>query len=110
MTSDRKALLWAAIEDYAGLWEAVWELRALHPDETDDELRRRARAILLAFVADGWVELFDSDWLGDRLTLIDDKEASRRILLVDSSWERPDDAAIRFSVTPEGEEAYSHLA
>jgi hypothetical protein len=29
MTTPRDALLWATVEDYAGLWELEWELNSL---------------------------------------------------------------------------------
>jgi len=107
---DVKAVLWAAIEDYAGLWEAVWELRALHRDAAAADLASRAHALVSDFLRDGLIELYRCvEPYGD-MTLVDPAEAVR-LLESPKSWEVPgaDDLSVRFSATGRGEEYYRAL-
>jgi len=107
---DTKALLWAAIEDYVGLWEAVWELRALHPDAIPNELTDRAKTILRDFLRDGLIHLYRVVEPDGEPEIIEDVEASG-LLASPDSWEEPgpDWVTIRFSATAGGVQAYAGL-
>lgn len=38
--------LWQGVEDYSGLWERPWELRAIRPSASDEDLRIEAAKIV----------------------------------------------------------------
>ncbi len=107
---DEKALLWAAVEDYAGLWTAPWELRTLHPEATDNELQTRAREILQRYLSQGLIRLFTcQEPDGEPLVMSDD--AARDLLASEAAWLEPgeDWLANQFSATSLGEAAYAEL-
>lgn len=102
--SDDKALLWLAIEDYAGLWEAMWELRPLHPDADDGELRERSRRELGDLIDRGLVELYLFREPTDDMWPADAGEVDA-LLDADANWMLPegDTVSVRFSATTAGE-------
>lgn len=108
--NDEKALLWAAVEDYAGLWTAPWELRALHPDAPDEELRTRSRDILSRYLSEGLIQLFTCQE-PDGEPLVMSGEAARCLLDSDAAWLVPgeDWSAYQFSATPLGHVTYLGL-
>lgn len=109
--NDTKTLLWAAVEDYAGLWEAVWELRSIHPEADTQSLEASAQVILTQMLNDSQIELY---WClepyGD-MTLITEAEA-RQILASPGAWSEPTENAVsvRFSATRSGEDHYKIIA
>jgi hypothetical protein len=107
---DEKALLWAAVEDYAGLWTAPWELRALHPDQSSHELEASARRILGGFLEGGLIQLYSCQEPDGEPILIDDIRAGE-ILEAAAAWEEPaeDWLVTLFSATPQGEAAYKSM-
>lgn len=102
--NDSREILWLAVEDYSGLWEAVWQLRAHHSEVGDDDLLRRARVALAILVERRLVELYRCQEPYGELSLIDGAEAPQ-VLADDRSWIEPGpkDVSIRFSATPVGE-------
>jgi hypothetical protein len=109
--SDTKTLLWAAIEDYAGLGEAIWELRAIHRGESYQALLGRARRTLQKLLEDGLIELYRTRGIYEAMTLIPIEEA-RNLLSDDESWREPeqlDSVTFHFCATPAGEAAYRAL-
>lgn len=109
--NDEKALLWAAVEDYAGLWTAPWELRALHPDATDGDLQARSREILQRYLSEGLIRLYTCQEPDGEPMVMDDAVAMD-LLDSDAAWLVPGDdwLANQFSATPLGEAAYLELA
>lgn len=77
--NDTKTLLWAAVEDYAGMWEAVWELRSIHPEASAESLESTAREILTQLIDQGDIELYWCQEPYRETTLIPEDQA-RRIL------------------------------
>lgn len=110
MITDARALLWLAIEDCAGLWEAIWKLRSLHPDESEDQVRGKAREVVLDLVAAGFIDSFHCQEPYGEMAAID-PAAVRRELFDDRRWKEPAPLAIsvRFSATPTGERSYLAL-
>lgn len=103
---DTSALLWLAAEDYAGLWEAVWQLHTLHPDGEVSELRDRAEQIIRGLLDAGLVELYwCQEPYGDMSAIPADGAAA--VLATPGVWEEPDAGAtsVRVSATPAGEAA-----
>jgi hypothetical protein len=107
---DEKTLLWAAVEDYAGLWTAPWELRALHPEQSSQDLVARARPILGRFLEGGLIHLYSCQEPDGEPILIDDLKAAE-LLEAEESWDEPSDdwLVTLFSATPEGEAAYKGM-
>jgi hypothetical protein len=101
-------VLWICIEDYAGLWEIVWDLRGhgrgTMSEETLVDLARRTTIDLLDR---GWLAAFTClEPYGDLSPLGADQ--ARTSLADAEAWVLPNDGAvgIRMSVTPAGEAAY----
>jgi hypothetical protein len=104
MNQDAKALLWLAVEDYSGLWEAVWELRSLHPQADPDELIEASRAVLVGLLRDGLIELYRCvEPYGDT-TPVADADAPA-LLEAPKGWDVPEDGvlSVRFTATAAGE-------
>lgn len=55
---DIKPILGLAIEDYSGLWEVVWQLRALDPKAASEALIARAKVSLMELLARDLVTLY----------------------------------------------------
>ncbi|HWJ67340.1 MAG TPA: hypothetical protein VNT31_11740 [Nocardioides sp.] len=109
-TDDEKVLLWAAIEDDAGLWETEWELRAVHPDWADARVRERARDLLMQFLEADLVRLFRCQLLEGRRVEIDRAEAVE-MLAASASWDPAghDEPSIRVAATEAGEAFYARM-
>ncbi|QIM16609.1 hypothetical protein G7067_09645 [Leucobacter insecticola] len=102
---DTKALLWLAVEDYAGLWEAVWELRSIHPDAADGFLLDRARVILSELIEKNLIQLFFYQESSEALWSVASDEVGE-LLAKAENWVEPksdEDILIRFSATSAGE-------
>lgn len=105
MPNDTKAILWLAVEDYGGLWEAIWELRSIRPDADYDFLLDRARSVLSDLIAQGLVELLHCRESTDDCWPIAE-DSAYKLLAQAENWLEPsslDDILIRFSATPAGD-------
>ncbi|HEV7935273.1 MAG TPA: hypothetical protein VGP70_23545 [Actinomadura sp.] len=107
----RKAVLWAAIEDYSGLWEIVWELNTLDPEGAEKQHIQMSKAIVRDFLNRDWVQLFWCQEPYGGVTLIAEKEIGQ-VLADAASWMPPDPEAVsvRVSATDAGERMYDQLA
>lgn len=102
-----KVLLWACIEDYAGLWELHWEVNSKFPDLTEEERKRILIEAVSFLISNGLVKLHRCDEpYGDLSEL--DLEAAFSALSEEKNWEAPDtsDVSIRAGATKRGEELY----
>jgi len=99
-----QALLWAGIEDYAGLWEAVWELNSLRPQVPESENRLSAERLVRELLKEGHVRLFESREPYEALTPLPANEIDL-VLGKPQSWAEPapNGVSIRFGTTPSGE-------
>jgi hypothetical protein len=104
---DFKPILWLAMEDYAGLWEAVWQLRALDSGAESDALVGRARASLRELLARDLVALYLCQEPYGEVVEVRAGEVDA-LLSSDESWREPaaNAVSIRFGATPAGQEAY----
>lgn len=103
MSEDEQAILWAAYEGHAGLWDAVWELNALHPNRDN---RDRARQIVQKFLSEGLIALFDEPIPEGELQALTPAQAQDRLenkMMWDApeSFEQP---VVRFYATDAGEQ------
>lgn len=108
--NDSRTILGAGVEDYAGLWEAVWELRSVHPEQTTESLVVTAREILMSLLSAHHIELYWCQEPYGDMSLIPDVEA-RELLTASGVFDEPTEDAIsvRFSATPAGEDLYRTL-
>jgi hypothetical protein len=99
--------LWLAIEDYSGLWEAVWELNTARPAAPADSNRSIAREAVEYLLEREWVQIYRVREPDGSPTPVTADEA-RRLLDTPSSWEPPcaGGTSIRIGATEKGEEAY----
>ena len=104
INKNEKTVLWAAIEDYCGLWELPWEIRSIHPSMTVAESQPKALEALLSLLGKGYVELLYCEEPYGSLTALD-SEDYLHILQKPYYWEvpMPGTQAIRVSATKEGE-------
>lgn len=108
--NDKRTLLWAAIEDYSGLWEAVWELRSVHPEMSTKSLEATARGILEELLREGNIDLYWCQEPYGDMTLVPESEAAG-LLAADEAFADPaeDALSVRFSATPSGEALYRSM-
>jgi hypothetical protein len=71
------------IEDYAGLWEAICELRAIHPGESYDALLGRARQTLQEMLEGELIELYRTRGIDEAMALIPFEEAKKLSRMTD---------------------------
>ena len=105
-----KLLLASAADDYAGLYEAIWELNATFPSESLGNKYEAASAAIRALHARGWIELYEMSPLQEgkyRYQVIPESEV-QAVLENPVSW-YPDYGGVRivFSITASGERAWS---
>lgn len=105
-----RALLWLGIEDYGGLWEAIWQLKSLDPTKPEPEIRIAAERILRQLAARGDVMLFRARGEDQKLTPIPSGEVAA-VLARDGNWIAPtlDATSVRFGTTPFGEATHEDI-
>lgn len=105
--SDTKAILWLAIEDCPGLWEATWQLQTDHPEFDAARTVTRAMAVVNELLERGFVRLYRCQEPYGELSLIDNGHVSD-VLAEAANWNEPGpgSVSIRFGATPAGEEAF----
>ncbi|MDR2922391.1 MAG: hypothetical protein LBU85_03485 [Treponema sp.] len=98
-------VLWAAIEDYAGLWEAVWEFGNEIPPVSFNEIQ----TTVLSLFSNGYIELFRCKEPYGELVRITD--GCIDILSDKTNWNPPELFAfsIRISATESGKSHYETL-
>lgn len=104
---ETKSILWLAIEDYSGLWEAVWQLRTFDPKASEESLVERARTVVERLFDRGLVTLYRCEEPYGQLSEIDRRDA-KSVLAAKDSWNEParDALSFRFGATKAGEEVY----
>jgi len=84
-------------EDEYGLWEIVWRLRTLLPNESDEEVRRTARKCLRTLYTQGRILFVRRIGPTGSSTPVDSSEIDS--LLADSkSWDEPQKNQIQLLV------------
>ena len=100
------------MEDYCGLWEAVWELNTRYPDLSQRERFVAAESAVRTLISQGWVGLYgDCDFGGRDLKPLRHEEYEEA-LLDPTNWEPPfpRSESTWFGATDAGEEAYYRMA
>lgn len=103
----KKKILWAAIENYAGLWELCWELASEFPENSISENRNAVQKILLELLTRKFIALYRHQWGSESYIIINESEVLNS-LFADANWEPPEigQACIVVSATELGETAY----
>jgi hypothetical protein len=104
-----RAVLWLAIEDYAGLWEVRAEVAA-HQCLSAAEATDEAKSLLGDLYQQGCVKIYLTVEPGGEPMLVADSDTAR-LLDLHSSWEPPmaGSVSVRISATSAGEERYLAL-
>ncbi|QSZ47919.1 hypothetical protein [Arthrobacter sp. D5-1] len=107
LTPSQRILLWQAIEDYSGLWECPWELRAIKPSADEESLKAEAAQIIAGLISEGLVELYYCQEPYGEMTKIPESKAFD-LLSADEVWSQPvkDAISVRFTATEEGSALY----
>jgi hypothetical protein len=102
-----KKIMWAAIENYTGLWEFCWELASAFPENRFSENRNVVQKILLELSAHKFIALYRHQWGSESYSLISESEVINS-LTADANWEPPEigQTCIVVSATKLGEIAY----
>ncbi|MEZ4726311.1 MAG: hypothetical protein R3E79_04160 [Caldilineaceae bacterium] len=104
-----KALLWAGIEDYCPLWQAVWEINTLIPDLPEQDRLDITRMLVRSLLDARAVNLV---WLeGDAVEPIDMHDAQLLINEI-QHWavRASQESQVCLTTTAEGEKYYQTLA
>lgn len=103
-----KALLWAGIEDYCPLWQAVWEINALAPDMAEQERLDLTRLIVRSLLDQGAIELVWTE--GEAVEPID-LPAAQQIINQARTWavRHAHERQACLSATAAGEQRYREL-
>ncbi|WP_369744488.1 hypothetical protein [Paenarthrobacter sp. AMU7] len=98
----QRVLLWQAVEDYSGLWECPWELRAIRPSASDEDLKIEAAKIVAHLLSMELVGLYYCQEPYGEMSKIPDDMAFE-LLGTDDVWTVPAPGAVsvRFSATKE---------
>jgi hypothetical protein len=107
----QEKILLLAVEDYSGLWEAVFETKASNTELSDSQAITLADDIIRQLLKKGWVKLFWSNWPSFDYTPVSDSQTDE-VLANPSYWKTPSTDAkfIRYSATDEGEKAYWEIS
>jgi len=102
-----KILLWACIEDYAGLWELLWEVNSKFPEYSESERKHLSLEVAKLLLERGGIKLYRCQESYGNLSELD-LESARAVLNGESNWEAPDfeGISIRAGATKKGEALY----
>ena len=108
--SSKKILLWACVEDYAGLWELRWEINSKFPDLPEPERKRLSIETVLLLLGAGLIKLYRCQEPYGELSELDTNKA-RIVLSEEKYWEAPESnsVSIRAGATEEGEKSYQNM-
>ncbi|MFW9928262.1 MAG: hypothetical protein ACFFD1_02615 [Candidatus Thorarchaeota archaeon] len=103
-----KLVLWAAIEDYCGLWEIPWELKNLQNSFNESQLKILSLEIIKFLISGGFIELFYCKEPYGDITKISDTNLYCNLLNQSKYWDIPNsgDKSIRINATQKGEKLY----
>ena len=106
-----KAILWASIEDYCGLWELVWEINSLNLNLPQKESQYAALQCMLYLTSKDFVRLFYCQEPYGKMTEIDDINSYPNLLHNSKAWAPPLPKArsIRVAATKAGERYYGDI-
>lgn len=111
MTNLIDQILFAANEDYSGLWEIFEETKDLHKEFSKEDLIKLAKLTLLELIERGWIRLYwcREPLTNDRVSPIELSEV-QRVLSENKYWKQPkkDSLSVRVLATEEGEKVFAN--
>ncbi|MCB9127388.1 MAG: hypothetical protein H6638_05705 [Ardenticatenales bacterium] len=107
-----KALLWAGIEGYCPLWQALWEVNAVLPDVSEQDRWEATRQLVQSLVARGAIQLL---WYmpldGEKSARVVERADAQPLISQAESWVvRPwEQETVGYVTTDKGEALYRSL-
>jgi len=110
-TAIERAILWASIEDYCGLWELVWEIISLYPNLSKKKNRDATSRCILHLISKDFVELLYCQEPYGEMIKIGDRNNCPNLLCNPKVWASPlpKSQSIRVSATKAGEKYYDDM-
>lgn len=101
-------ILWSTIEDFVGLWEILWELNSVLPENSRKENQDISKKILRYFLEQNLVIIYVSKWGSDELEAKDFNEALN-LIEDEKFWNAPyiNELCIKIGNTEKGEKYYN---
>jgi hypothetical protein len=101
-------ILWSTIEDFVGLWEILWELNSLLPENSQKENQEISKKILRYFLKQDLVTIYLSKWGSDERKAKDSNEALN-LIENDNYWNPPaiNELCVKVGNTEKGEKCYN---
>lgn len=108
ISSVERKILWAAIEDYAGLWELLWELATSCPEIAEPDRKPVAERVVRELLEHGCIELYERSGIGGRERRVP-KARWNELLSNVANWREPsaESTEVLVGATEEGEEVYA---
>jgi hypothetical protein len=103
-----RKILWAAIEDFAGLWELVWELATICPKVAEPDRRSVAERTVRDLLERSCIELYVRSEIGGNEQLVP-RARWDQLLSNEANWLEPSTSSIEVLVgaTGVGEKVYA---
>ena len=99
----KRELLWAAVDDWTGLWEATWSIQTTWPEMTGSPAQKTAHSLLKELLSKGlvYVCFFDESTNSERPVTVSE---ALELLNVVENWQAPSSSEnqIRFAATEAG--------
>ena len=101
-------VLWSTIEDFVGLWEILWELNSLLPENSQKENQEIAKKIIKYFLNQQLIILYSDKWGSDELKELH-FNAALKLLEREKYWNAPEinEPCIKIGNTEKGEKFYN---
>lgn len=107
-----KELLWSGIEDFTGLWDAAYAVRAIEGLSSLDLARDRARSVLEVLLAENLIDVYQFRGLPRNDAAPVALEQVAELLSNDTLWAAPhdeNDISVWYDTTEAGFERYCGL-
>lgn len=102
-----KVLLWACIEDYAGLWELLWEVNSKFPETSEAQRKKLSLDVTRLLLDNELIKLYLCKEPYGELSEIDTHSAIS-FIGDERNWEAPEfeGISVRAGATKKGEALY----
>lgn len=103
-----RKVLWAAIEDYAGLWEIVWELTSSCPEVSESDRQSVAQRAVRDLLVRNCIELYERSEIGGKEQLVS-RARWDELLSNEANWHEPSarSTEVLIGATSAGERLYA---
>jgi hypothetical protein len=103
-----RKVLWAAIEDYVGLWEIIWELASSCPEIPESDRKSFAERAVRCLIARNCLQLYERSEIGGKEQLVS-RARWDELLSDEANWGEPSSRSIEvlLGATNAGEKLYA---